>query len=83
MSDLLIGQGTCAEYGFIHAIPVLENIWLDMSMDFMLGLPRTRIGQDSILVVLDRFSKIAHFIVCKKTEDAVSVVHLFFQEVVH
>ena len=47
-------------------------------MDFMLGLPSTRIGQGSILVVVDRFSKMARVIASKKTEDATLVVHLFF-----
>jgi hypothetical protein len=48
--------------GPLQSLPILTWKWEDISMDFIVGLPRTAKGYDSIWVIVDRLAKIAHFL---------------------
>jgi len=63
------------------SIPVLDRPWQDVSIDFMLGLPKTIRRHDSVFVGVDHFSKMTHFFPCNKTSDA-RIAQIYFDGMV-
>ena len=67
--------------GKLQPLPVPNGVWEDISMDFVGPLPKTPRHNDYILVVVDRLSKMAHFLACKKTIDGPGVAALFVDRI--
>jgi hypothetical protein len=53
--------------GLLYPLKIPKWKWEEIGMDFMTGLPRTPRGYDSIWVIVDRLTKVAHFIPVKTT----------------
>ena len=51
-------------------------------MDFIVGLPRTSIGYDSIWVIVDRLTKSAHFILVNTRYTAKKYAEIYFNQIV-
>jgi hypothetical protein len=50
-------------------------------MDFIVGLPRTQAGYDSIWVIVDRLTKVAHFILVKRTHSGAKLAELYMSRI--
>ncbi|CAI7900352.1 unnamed protein product [Closterium sp. NIES-54] len=68
--------------GLLQPLPVPEQPWKVVSLNFITGLPSTSRGHDSILVVIDKFSKMGHFIPTNATATAEATARLFFDRII-
>lgn len=71
----------CSAYpGLLQPLPVPRASWEVISLDFVEGLPLSG-AANAILVVVDKFSKFAHFIPLKHPFSAASVARLFMDHI--
>ena len=73
-------------YGLLSSLPQPERPWGEISMDFVTGLPPCKNPAggpdfDAILVVVDRYSKMARYIACNKTVDSPELAKLMWENV--
>lgn len=62
--------------GHLQPLPVPQRAWLDVSMDFVVGLPESE-GFDAIWVVVDRLTKMRHYVPCHSTDGSEELARLF------
>ena len=68
--------------GLLQPLEILDRKWECVSMDFITGLTPSKKGNDAILVVVDKLSKMAHFIPTTTEVSAEDTSHLFHENVV-
>ena len=72
-------------YGTLMPLPVPDGPWQWVTMDFITDLPKSKflgMEYDSILVVVDRFTKMAHFVPSRKDVRADELAQVFIHEVI-
>jgi hypothetical protein len=83
MRQLLENQGRTSEAcRFVAAMQIPQWKWDEIGMDFIVGLPCTRVGYDSIWVVVDRLTKVVHFILVKTTNNSAVLAELYISRIV-
>jgi transposase InsO family protein len=62
-------------------LKITEWKWEETGMDFIVGLPYTQIGYDSICVIVDHLTKVAHFIPIKMTYSGAKLAELYMSRI--
>ncbi|WVZ79447.1 hypothetical protein U9M48_027023 [Paspalum notatum var. saurae] len=68
-------------FGLLQPLPIPTGVWQDLSMDFIEGLPSSE-GYTTIMVVVDRLTKVAHFIALRHPYTALGLARVFLDSVV-
>jgi ribonuclease HI len=68
--------------GKLQPLPIPVWKWDEVGMDFITGLPRTKNGHDSIWVIVDRLTKVAHFIPVRTTFGEDKLAKLYIDRIV-
>lgn len=71
---------TTSPAGLLQPVPIHNQAWLDISMDFIKGLSMSQ-GYNTIFVVVDKFTKYEHFIALTHPYTAASVAQVFLNSV--
>jgi hypothetical protein len=67
--------------GLLQPLKIPEWKWEEFRMDFIVGLPHTQAGYDSVWVLVDRLTKVAHFIPVKTTYSGAKLAELYMSRI--
>ena len=87
--DFVLGCEVCQQEKSVHRLPagllepltLPEQKWADVSMDFIMGLPKTDNGFDGILTVVDRATKMVHLVPVQQTITAAETALIYWQQI--
>jgi hypothetical protein len=68
--------------GVLQPLKIPQWKWEEISMHFIVGLPTTQSGNDSIWVIIDCFSKVAHLIPLKTAYKGAKLAELYITRIV-
>eukprot|EP00253_Pinus_taeda_P028795 PITA_28795 len=85
LAQCIVCQQVKAEHqhlaGLLQPLSIPEWKWEVITMDFITWLPKSKKGNDSIMVVVDKLSKSAHFILVQSTYRAAQIANIFMQNI--
>jgi hypothetical protein len=65
----------------LQPFPIVEWKWEVVTIDFITKLPRIVKQHDSIMVVVDKLTKVSHFIPMKLTHKATNIANIYMREI--
>jgi hypothetical protein len=68
--------------GLLQPLPVRTRNWQVVSMDLIVGLPKTALGHDAIVTFVDKLSKMTHYVPTTQNIDAPGLARLYFDHVI-
>lgn len=70
-----------AKIGLLQPLPIPERPWQQVSLDLIVALPRTKSGQDAVVVFVDKLTKMVHYVATTTNVTAPQLSQIFMREV--
>ena len=68
-------------FGALQPLPVPERPWETVTFDFIVKLPKTERGNDSVCVFVDKLTKMVHFVACREDLSAKDFAELYIDQI--